>query len=357
MRRLAFVPLVAIVLGTAAGAQQNPAPQPEFATTAFESYVELLRQQAGIPGISGALVQDGVIVWERGLGMANVEARIRATPDTPYPVADLSQIFAAVLLLQCVELRRLELDVPAERYGITLPDAGATLRQMLSHGAPPSSATPFKYDPARYAALTSAMEHCVPQPYRRSIVDRLLDPLAMIDSVPGRDLQNPDAVPEDLFEPASLARYASVLERLAVPYRVDSRRRPTRTEPPVEGINAATGLVSTVRDLARFDAALAAGLLLEEETLAAAWSPAAWAGGTAQPMVLGWFAQIYRGTPVIWHFGVVPNAYSALVVKVPSRRATMILLANSEGLVVPTQIETGDVTRSLFAAVFLRMLL
>lgn len=357
MRRLALVPLVALVLGTAAGAQQSPA-EPEFATTAFESYVELLRQQAGIPGISGALVQDGTIVWERGLGMANLEARIRTTPDTPYPIADLSQTFAAVLLLQCVELRRLELEVPAADYGVTLPDdAGTTLRQLLSHSAPPSSSASFRYDPSRYAALTAAMEHCVRQPYRRSIVHRLLDHLAMIDSVPGRDLQNPNAVPEDLFERATLERYARVLERAAVPYRVDSRRRASRTELPLEGINAATGMVSTVRDLARFDAALDAGVLLQPETLATAWSPVASASGVAQPMGLGWFSQNYRGTPVIWHFGVVPNAYSALVVKVPSRRSTMILLANSDGLTGPIQLTAGDVTRSIFASVFLRMLL
>lgn len=289
--------------------------------------------------------------------MANLEARIRATPDTPYPIADLSQTFAAVLLLQCVELRRLELDVPAEGYGVVLPERGASLRQVLSHSAPPSAATSFRYDPARFAALTSAMEHCVRQPYRRSIVHRLLDHLAMIDTVPGRDLQNPNTVPEDLFEPAALARYASVLERTAVPYRVDSRRRTTRTELPLEGINAATGLVSTVRDLARFDAALDAGLLLDAETLAAAWSPVISASDVPQPMGVGWFTQIYRGTPVIWHFGVVPNAYSALVIKVPSRRATMILLANSDGLTGPFQMTAGDVTRSLFASLFLRMLL
>jgi CubicO group peptidase (beta-lactamase class C family) len=356
MRSLALIPLVALVVGTAAGAQQSPA-QPEFATTAFESYVELLRQQAGIPGISGALVQDGRIVWERGLGMADLEARIRTTPDTPYPIADLSQTFAAVLLLQCVELRRLELDVPAADYGVSLADAGTTLRQLLSHSAPPSSSTSFRYDPSRYAALTAAMEHCVRQPYRRSIVHRLLDHLAMIDSVPGRDLQNPNAVPEGLFEPATLERYARVLERAAVPYRVDSRRRAMRTELPLEGINAATGLVSTVRDLARFDAALDAGALLQPETLTAAWSPVVSAAGVAQPMGLGWFVQSYRGTPVIWHFGVIPNAYSALVIKVPSRRATMILLANSDGLTGPFQLAAGDVTRSIFASVFLRMLL
>jgi CubicO group peptidase (beta-lactamase class C family) len=357
MRRLAFVALVAIGLGSAAGAQQGPAPQPEFPTTAFESYIELLRQQAGIPGISGALIQDGVVAWERGLGMANLEARVRATPDTPYPVADITQTLAAVLLLQCVELRRLDLDVPVTQYGVGLPDDGSTLRQVLSHVAPPGSPASFRYDPARYATLTAAMEHCVRQPYRRSVVHRLLDHVAMIDSVPGRDLEDPRAVPEDLFEPERLERYARVLDRMAVPYRVDSRRRATRTELLPEGINAATGLVTTVRDLARFDAALDDGIFLRPETLEAAWTPAASASGVPHPMASGWFVQPFRGTTVVWHFGVIPNAYSALIVKVPSRRATMILLANSDGLTGPFQLSAGDVTRSLFATIFLRMLL
>jgi hypothetical protein len=35
----------------------------------------------------------------------------------------------------------------------------------------------------------------------------------------------------------------------------------------------------------------------------------------------------------------------------------MILLANSDGLAIPYQLEAGDVTRSPFASVLLRMLL
>src|SRR5919106_5636799 len=148
-----------------------------------------------------------------------------------------------------------------------------TLRQVLSHTSSLSQGGVFEYDAGRYASLTTVMEQCVRQPYRRSIVHRLLDRIAMIDSVPGRDLQNTTAVPEGLLEPEALARYGRILERLAVPYRVDARRRATRTELPIEGINAATGLVSTVRDLARFDAALETELLLRRETKAAAWSP------------------------------------------------------------------------------------
>jgi CubicO group peptidase (beta-lactamase class C family) len=354
MRRPAAVAALLVLLATFVSARQNPAPSPDFGATAFESYLELLRQQAGIPGLSGMLILDGTIVWERGLGFANQEARVPATPITPYLVGDLTQTLSAVLLLQCVEQRRLALDEPLRPYGVSLADASTTLRQVMSHGSGGGS---FRYDPSRYSQLSAAVEYCAPQPFRKSIAHRLLERLAMVDSVPGQDFQNRYQPPEGLFDPAALSRYARVLDDVAVPYRVDRRGRATRNDVPVDGINAANGLVSSVRDLARFDAALDAGILLLEDTQAAAWSRTELSDGSQAPTGLGWFVQYYRGTKVVWHFGFVPHAYSALFVKVPSRRATMILLANSDGLAAPALFESGDLTRSLFASVFLRMLL
>ena len=356
MRRLSLLTLVAVaslLLGTMASARQSI----DLGSSAFESYLELLRQQTGIPAISGALVQDGAIVWERGLGFADLEARIRATPDTRYAVADLTQMFSAVLLLQCVEQRHLSLDAPLGTYGVAVSDNGATLRQLLSHTSPVNAGSGFRYDLERYSRLTGIVEHCAPQLFRKSLAHRLLERLSMIDSVPGRDLASASVVPDELFHSADLTRYARSLERMAIPYKVDKRGRATRTQLAAEGINAASGLISTVRDLARFDAELDSSLLLQGETLATAWSQAQLVDRPAAPTGLGWFVQHYKGTKVVWHFGVVPNGYSALFVKVPARRATMILLANGDGLAIPFQLEAGDVTRSPFASLFLRMLL
>src|SRR5687768_10207163 len=133
MRRLVIVAVLAVLAAATPTARQNAGTPLEIGTTAFESYIESLRQQAGIPSISAALVQDGVVVWERGLGLADVEARIGATATTPYLIGDLSQPFAAVLLLQCVEQRRLYLDDPLRDYG--LPGSSLTLRRLLSHSA------------------------------------------------------------------------------------------------------------------------------------------------------------------------------------------------------------------------------
>jgi len=320
----------------------------------FESYLEALRVQAAIPGMSAALLQDGQIVWERGLGFQNQESRIRTTPDTPYPIADLSQTFAAVLLLQCAEQRHVDLNAPARRYGASVAEPGATVRQIMSHTSA-GNGDAFRYDPERYAQLTPVVESCIPQPYRKSVAVSLLERLAMKDSVPGRDLADPSVLPEKLFSTDVLDRYRRVLERLAVPYKVDKRGKLTRTEVLAEGVNATTGLVSTVRDLARFDAALDADLLWREESRNAAWSQGVNAQNTALPTGLGWFVQTYRNDVVVWHFGFVPNAYSSLIIKLPARDITLILLANSDGLSAPFQLEAGDVTKSLFATLFLRL--
>jgi CubicO group peptidase (beta-lactamase class C family) len=333
------------------------ARQSRLTTTAaspFESYLESLRAQAGIPGMSAALVQEGQIVWERGFGFQNQEGRIRANPDTPYPIADLTQTFASVLVLQCMEQRQVGLDDPVRRYGIALPEQSATLRNLLSHTSGGSPGETYRYDPERYAQLTSVVEACVPQPYRKTVAVLLLERLAMKDSVPGRDVVDPNAQLEKVFGPDTLDRYRRVLERLAVPYKVDKRGRLTRTEVSPESLTAATGLVSTVRDLARFDEALDSALLLREDTIAMAWKNIETAN-TLLPTGLGWFVQSHRGEPVVWHFGMVPNAYSSLVIKLPSRRLTFILLANSDGLSAPFELEAGDVTKSLFATLFLRL--
>jgi CubicO group peptidase (beta-lactamase class C family) len=345
--RLAVLSILLLLATVLVPAQSSP---PGLISN-LESYLESLRVQAGIPGMSAAVVQDGEIVWEHGFGFQNVAARVRATPDTPYLVGDLSATLAAVLLLQCVEEKRMTLDDPITKY-VSYPEPGVTLRQALSH----TSTGSFVYSPERFAQLGPVLEYCVPQPYAKTVAHRLLDRLAMRDSVPGTNLGVPDPkLPDDEFEQADLDRYRGVVERMAVPYRVEGRGRVQQTDIPIDGIGATSGLVSTVRDLARLEKGIDSGLLLRDETLQQAWSPVAAGDGGAAPMGLGWFVQPHRAGRVVWHFGLVANAYSSLVVKLPDRHLAFILLANSSGLSAPFQLGSGDVTRSLFATLFLRL--
>jgi len=350
--------LVTVVLWAAAPIAQQPSPifTQGGSLPVLDSYLEALRQQAGIPGMAATVLKDGEIVWEKGYGFANTLSRERVTPDTPFMVGDMSGTLAAVLLLQCVEQRHMGLDEPLSRYGLSAPEPTATLRGLLTHASNDFAERPFSYSPERYAHLTAVMESCAPQPYRKSVSHRVLNRLAMRDSVPGTDLVDQTlALPEGLYDPDELARYRSVLQKIAVPYKVTGRNKADRMELPIATMSATAGLVSTVRDLAKLDRALDDRILLLDETLAAAWSPTFDRSGHATPMGLGWFVQYHRNERVVWHFGQIPNAYSSLILKLPAKGITFILLANSDGLSNPFQLQAGDVTRSLFATVFLKL--
>jgi CubicO group peptidase (beta-lactamase class C family) len=342
---------VAALLTVSVAAQQPPVYAPLGGIPVLDAYLESLRSQAGIPGMSAAIVHDGAIIWEKGYGFQNTATRLRATPDTPYAVGDLSSTLAAVLVLGCVEQRKIELDQPIGKYGISGDDAAATARQLLSHTFRPAPDASFTYAPGLFAELTGVVEYCAGQPYRKVATDRILERLAMYDSVPGLDMRRPEGqeAADEWFDNGDYDRYRRVLDRIAVPYKVDSRGRSDRTDVPPTPMSAAGGLVSTVRDLAKFDAALDSELLLKTETRDLMWTPASSATG------LGWFVQNYHGEKVVWQFGLVPNGYSSLIIKLPARNLTYILLANSDRLSSPFKLEDGDVTVSVFATVFLRL--
>src|SRR5688500_10493452 len=107
-RKFSAILAVLLLVTVSGGSAQQPFNRFEVFSV-LDTYLEALRQQAGIPGMSAAVVKDEVILWERGYGFQDVTGRIRATPDTPYLAGDVSGTLAAILLLQCVEQRRLSL--------------------------------------------------------------------------------------------------------------------------------------------------------------------------------------------------------------------------------------------------------
>ena len=328
----------------------------------FERYLDALRLQAGIPGLSAAIVENGQVVWDHGFGLRDVETSQPALPDTPYPVADLTESFSAVLLAQCVERGLLEWDARMATYTDRLPELAATVRQVLSHSSAPTPAAAFKFDAPRFAALTPVVEACGNRPFRKALVAEILGRLGMADSVPGRDLADTTSIEaRALFEDDDLVRYSSVVARMALPYKVDKGGKATRSELPSPGVDAATGIVSTVRDLARFDAALDAAVedrvLVTPDTLALMRTNVQSPAGTPLPTGLGWFVQTYDNERVVWQYGLVANGYSSLIVKLPGRRLTLILLANSDGLNATPSLAEGDVTASPFARLFLKFFL
>jgi len=324
--------------------------QQELTFSLFERYMDALRVQANIPGLSAAIVQDERVTWKAGFGYADVERLIAARPDTPYQISGLTEALSSALLLeQCVETAHAELDDRVQQRVPAYSESTTTMRDLLSHKSPSSG---FKYDASRYASgLTPLAEGCVGQgtPFRQALWERIFQRVSMFDSVPAQNVDDSTADDRVQFDTTELDRFTGVLRRLALPYRVSGSSTTVNTDVN-KSVDAATGAISTVLDLAKFDSAIDGAVLLHRESMTTMWS-----NQSGMPTGLGWFVQNYNGLKVVWQFGNTPGAYSSLILKVPDRHLTLILLANSDGLSAPFQLQDGDVTSSLFARTFLRL--
>jgi CubicO group peptidase (beta-lactamase class C family) len=337
--------LFALLAGARPASAQTVPPRLDF--TLFQRYLDSLREQTGIPAISFALIQNG-LTFARGIGKQDLESNTSATPDTPYNIGGLSQTLGAAMLLRtCLEADSLELDDPVVRWVPTYPNGTTTVSQLLTHTATGR----VVYDLDRFAALTDVIVECADMSYGRALTSIVFEPLGMASSAPGTSFGSAPSS-GTVYSESTLGRFAEVVRRTAPAYRVD-RGRATRVETPPTPLSAASGVISSVMDLARFNNNLEAGALLFPSDVVASWTQAQVQGSPVQTG-LGWFVVNYRDEPLIWQFGQVKDGHSGLIMKLPARGLTFIALANSDGLTAPYNLQDGDVTASPFAALFLR---
>jgi CubicO group peptidase (beta-lactamase class C family) len=344
-------PLVrlAIALTLSAGTLAHAAD--DFLLSRFSEYVDALRMQANIPGLAAAVVGPTDVTWERTFGYSDIERNLDVRFDTPFQLDDTTQAIVASLVVQCASEGRLSLDDLIGKFAPTSPEAGATIGQLLTHTTGPAGNRNFAYNPERLEPLAAAVAACRESTFRSAVAD-MFDVATMIDSVPGSDVVQLSA-PAEGFTASALERYAGALRRLATPYSIDKRGRATPSSYAASTMTPASGMIASIRDLEQFDLRLKDNLFLRPNWQALAWAPPTDASGRPLPHACGWFVQDYNGERLIWQFGVSDNASSSMIIMVPRRNVTLILLANSQGLARPFSLTQGDVTVSPFARLFL----
>lgn len=108
---------------------------PASADEADDILARILEEDGG-PGVMAAVVRDGDVLWSGAAGLADVEAQVLLTPETPMRIGSVSKVLTAALVLRLAEQGRIDLD--ADLRGL-LPElqtpAGApvTARQFAGH--------------------------------------------------------------------------------------------------------------------------------------------------------------------------------------------------------------------------------
>lgn len=147
-------------------------------------------------------------------------------------------------------------------------------------------------------------------------------------------------------------RFERVVKTLAQPYALDREFKLAKIAYP-QGFSTSAGLMSTVLDMAKYDIAIDQNKFLNRETQQLAFTPAISTKGEPLPYGLGWFTQDYKGTKLLWHYGYW-TGNSSLILKVPERNMTFIIMANSDNLSRPTDLGSGDALTSPVGMAFLK---
>jgi CubicO group peptidase (beta-lactamase class C family) len=310
---------------------QTPAEKKRLRS--FERRVDVLRSRLKIPALSVVVLENQKVLWIRGFGFADVENRIPATPDTVYSIASLTKTFGATLIMQLVEQGKLDLDEPVSHYSSDFKDESVKIKHLLSHTSAGVPGERFQYDGKKFHYLTAVIEKKFGKPFLNVVVETFFDPLGMSSSVPYHNV----VVDSDKWVGSlgkdRLDRFKASLERFAQPYAYYGAGETVHDSyPSRDYVGAAAGLLSTVRDMAKYDIAIDRHLFLKKETQERAWTPFVSNAGERLPYGLGWFVTDYHGHKLVWHYGQWGTGFSAVYLKVPERNVSIVLLSNSEAL-------------------------
>ena len=324
----------------------------------FEKQVDHLRTLLKIPGMSAVIIKNQKVLSAKGFGFADLENRIPASPDTVFHLASLTKTFAATLLMQLVEQGKLDLDEPVSHYSTDFKDDSVKIKHLLTHTSDGTPGERYQYNGNRFDYLTAVIEKKMGKPFLDVVVETFFEPLRMSSSVPFHNIIDEADKRGASLGKEKLDRYRKNLARLSQPYTLYGDAEIIHAPyPPKDFIGAAAGLLSTVLDMAKYDAAIDRHLFLKKETQEKAWTPFVSNGGQRLPHGLGWFVTDYHGLKLIWHYGHWGTGFSAIYLKVPEKNVSLVMLANSEAL-ADHQFQVGeDIPNNAFACNFLRLFL
>ena len=246
------------------------------------------------------------------------------------------------MLLELLDEGKISLDDPISKYGINLSSSGTIrVRHLLSMTSEGTPGTKFLYNGDRYALLESVITQASGKSFAAALQERIIGRIPLNRTAP-----NPLT---SSFAVTGLDNVA-FQSNLARGYTYTNGGYSATAYPNL--FSPAAGLTASALDVAAFSMAMDRDAFLRPETKALAWTPVTSPSGEIFPYGLGWFSTTYRGVKVIWHYGLW-TANSSLIIKVPDRGLSFVVLANTDGLSSPYPLGAGKLDSSPWAREFL----
>ena len=291
-----------------------------------------------IPGLALAVIKDGKILKLGTYGSADMESKIPVTTNTVFRIGSVSKQFVATAIMMLVEQGRIGLDDLASKYLDDTPKSWQkiTVRNLLTHtsGIPDFNnenirmeTSPGDYDHRVVKALAKCRLHFAPgDEWRYSNSNYHL--LGMIiQKITGKPYD--DFLRDRIFEPLGMTQTTVFKEgetypNLATGYRWHDGFH--RTDAPF-GITAGGSILSTISDMAKWDAALYTEHLLKRSSLNQMWTPVRLNDGMTWRYGFGWGVARINDHLIVSHSGNV-FGFSSSIYRAVDDQLTVIALDN-----------------------------
>ena len=234
----------------------------------FETWMRAQVAYRDLPGVAVGVVSDQKLVWAKGFGFADVDARLPMTPSTKFRMASHSKLFTSTAIMQLRDQGKVRLDDPVVKY---LPwfklkpaepdDPPVTIDELLTHSSGLSREagshwSDHKFPDAGEVRAYIEQSQAIFSPQVRWKYSNLALTIAglVVESVSGEPYAA--YVQRHIFDPLGMT--ASSVDKqvpeMAVGY---GRRMPGGSRARLPFIDAkamgpATGITSNVEDMARF---------------------------------------------------------------------------------------------------------
>ena len=320
-----------------------------------DNCIETHLQRNNVPGISLAVLRDGNVIKAKGYGLANLELNVPATTETVYQLASVTKQFTATGVMLLVEDGKVRLSDPISRYVKGLPAAWSniTVRHLLSMTSgikdylgvvqPSIAREDFTYE--RIVALIADLPLTFEpgERYQYSNSNYIL--LAMlIRSVSGKSYDT--FLAERVWAPLGMTATRrddpeSVIANRAGLYNWRSNKfENIQFLSPTLWNNGDGGLISTVLDLGKWDAALYTNRLLSSASLETMWLPQKLNNGSQTSYGFGWATGQFRGHRTVSHSGGRPGT-ATQITRFVDDRLTVVVLMNGPGNPQRLAIQVG----------------
>jgi CubicO group peptidase (beta-lactamase class C family) len=315
--------------------QQGPSETEQEFWARMEAFVADHMDPAG-SGFGIVVIHDGAIAFARGWGMANIEAGITFSPDTPSYIASLTKQFTAVAVLMLYEREMLTLETPIRSILPELPEewADVTVHHLLTH----QSGIP------NYTDITGDAPEDIDGLTNQAALDLVLQDPAL-DFPPGTNtsycntgyvilammverltgMSYADFMEESIFEPLAMTSTFVSDESVVYPFNTaqpyDEQNRLYEYSLYTYGDG---GIYSTLNDYVKWDQALYSDVIVERSTLELAFT--GYTGG-GENFGYGWMVG-QRGCCKTLRHGGFATGFLNYVYRVPDERFTYLFLSN-----------------------------